>query len=326
MAISEKHASRLKTWVVTDGKVGIVNQAVGLAEAIGFPYEEKVIELAAPWRWLPAQFWPKGTLGLHSAGDTLSPPWPDIVVSCGRQSLGPARAVKSRSGNRVYHAHIQHPRMAISSFDLLVVPAHDDLSGPNVLSTQGAIHRVTKEQLNAAALKFAPMFAQLPRPLTAVLVGGNSKVHQLTAPLAHDIADRLLDFVNQTGGSLLVTPSRRTGRDNEEILRNRLRDAPSFIWDGGGENPYFGMLALADHIVVTDDSVNMVSEACFTGKPVFVVKLDGGSRKFQAFHKDFEDAGFTRPFTGTLSHWTYEPLNETARAAAFVRAAFGVAA
>lgn len=314
-----------KTWVITDGKIGIVNQAVGLAEAIGFPFEEKVIGLSLPWRWLPAAFWPPRALGIRADCDQLSPPWPDIVVSCGRQALGPARAVKALSGNKVYHAHIQHPRMATSSFDLLVVPVHDNLSGPNVVSTRGAIHRVTRAQLDAATQKFGAIFDGYKKPVTAVLIGGNSKVHRLTSSLTHDIADRLITFLQETGGSLFVTPSRRTGEENEKILRDRLRGTSAYIWDGTGENPYFGLLSLADNIIVTNDSVNMVSEACFTGKPVFVIELEGGSRKFTAFHKDFQDAGFTRPFTGSLSHWTYRPLDETARAAEHVKAAFGVA-
>jgi uncharacterized protein len=300
-------------WVVTDGKIGIVNQAVGLAEATGFPFTEKIIALRKPWRWLPANFWPSGTFGTSSEGDQLEPPWPDIVISCGRQSVGPARAVKAASG--AFHVHIQHPRMSISSFDLLVVPAHDRLAGENVVATRGAIHRVTPARLSEAATTFAPLLASLPRPLIAVLIGGGSKSHQLTPAMTEDIAARLQTFAAETGGGLAVTASRRTGAENEAILRTRLSGENVFVWDGAGENPYFGLLGLADHIVVTADSVNMVSEACRTGKPVHVIDLAGGSAKFDAFHQQFRDAGFTRPFTGTADHWSYEPLDETGRAA-----------
>src|SRR3546814_9290061 len=82
----------------------------------------------------------------------------------------------------------------------------------------------------------------------------------------------------------MSTPSRRTGRRNEEILRRGRAGLPAEIWDGDGENPYFGILALADHVVVTGDSVNMVSEAASTGKPVHVVHLQGSSAKRSEEH------------------------------------------
>jgi uncharacterized protein len=311
-------------WVVTDGKVGIVNQAVGLAEATGFPFIEKVIALRAPWRWLPANIWPPGLRGTSAEGDQLTPPWPDMVISCGRQSIGPARAIKAKSG--AFHVHIQHPRMSLLSFDLLVVPEHDCLTGDNVVATRGAIHRITPTRLAEAAKTFAPMLAGLPRPLIAVLIGGGSRAHQLTPTLTRDIAARLRTFAAETGGGLAVTASRRTGADNEAILRAQLSGDNAFVWDGEGENPYFGLLGLADHIVVTTDSVNMVSEACRTGKPVHVIDLDGGSAKFDSFHRQFRDAGFTRPFTGKADQWSYVPLDETGRAAAEIHKRFNARA
>jgi mitochondrial fission protein ELM1 len=102
-------------------------------------------------------------------------------------------------------------------------------------------------------------------------------------------------------------------------LRDKLADVPAVIWDGSGENPYFAYLGLADHIVVTADSVSMVSEACSTGKPVYVVELEGGSQKFRRFHEGLRSDGITREFTGVLANWRYAPLDDTQRAAAEVR-------
>src|SRR3546814_3624091 len=116
----------------------------------------------------------------------------------------------------------------------------------------------------------------------------------------------------------MVTPSRRTGPDNEAILRARLAGLPAEIWDGEGENPYFAYLGLADAILVTADSVNMVCEAASTGKPVYVIDLDGGSDKFRAFHDSLRAAGVTRSFAGVLESWTYPSLRETERIAAEV--------
>src|SRR6202008_277745 len=115
------------------------------------------------------------------------------------------------------------------------------------------------------------------------------------------------------GAGLLVTPSRRTGAEGERILRERLAGVPATIGDGSGENPYFAFLALADAIVVTEDSVSMVTEAASTGKPVHVARLEGGSRNFRRFHEAMAAAGVTRPFTGALEEWSYQPPDDTAR-------------
>ena len=115
------------------------------------------------------------------------------------------------------------------------------------------------------------------------------------------------------------TPSRRTGAENEAVLRKALQGSGAVIWDGTGGNPYFGYLAHADQIVATCDSVSMVSEACATGKPVYVYDLPGGSAKFRRFHEKLRDDGITRPFTGAVIDWSYEPFDETARVGQEIR-------
>ena len=113
------------------------------------------------------------------------------------------------------------------------------------------------------------------------------------------------------GAGLAVTMSRRTGPENEQAIRSALAELPAWVWDGTEDNPYFGFLGLADAIVVTEDSVSMVSEACATGKPVFLAPLDGGSEKFDRFHALLREKGMTQPFAGKLDRWAYTPLADT---------------
>jgi hypothetical protein len=303
-----------RIWAVHDGKVGIRSQVLGLAEALGRPFEEKVIALRFPWSRLPPVPWLEPAQALSRRGDALAPPWPDLFIGCGRQSAVAALAVKRASGGATILAHVQDPRFARSRFDLLVIPEHDRLRGRNVLVTRGAVHRVTAEKLRAGAAEWESRLAGVPQPRVAVLIGGNNKVFRLDHPTLERIADALAALA-RSGYGLLVTPSRRTGAEGERLLRERLADLPAFIWDGNGDNPYFGFLALADAIVVTGDSVSMASEAAATGKPVHVLHLPGGSAKFRRFHEGFERAGITRPFAGRIETWSYPPVNDTGRAA-----------
>jgi len=305
-------------WVVHDGKIGMANQVIGLAEAVGFPFTERRLDIRAPWRHLAPQLWWQPLAALGAAGDRMLPPWPDLMIACGRLTAPPALAAKRASGGRLFWAQVQDPRFARPDIDLMVVPDHDPARGDNVFVTLGAVHRVTPARLAEGARRFAPQLAGLPRPLVAVLIGGDNRVYRLAGSRFAAFVDQLVALA-RSGIGLAVTPSRRTGPEGELLLRQRLAGLPAFIWDGTGANPYFGLLGLADAVIVTADSVSMVSEAAATGKPVHVVDLDGGSAKFARFHAAMRSAGITRPFNGAIETWRYTPPDDTARAAAEIR-------
>ena len=305
-------------WVVHDGKIGMANQVIGLAEAVGFPFAEKRLAIRAPWRHLAPQLWLQPLAALGPEGDRLLPPWPDLLIGCGRLAVAPALAAKRASGNRVFWVQVQDPRFGRRDIDLMVVPEHDPARGDNVFRTLGAVHRVTAPLLVEGARRFAPLLAALPRPLVAVLIGGDNRVYRLTEARFAAFADQLAALARQ-GFGLAITPSRRTGAAAEQLLRERLAGLPAIIWDGNGDNPYFGLLGLADAVLVTADSVSMVSEAAATGKPVHIVDLDGGSAKFARFHAAMQAAGITRPFSGAIESWRYAPPDDTARAGAEIR-------
>jgi uncharacterized protein len=306
-------------WVLHDGKAGMASQAVGLAEAAGFSFIEKPLAVRFPWSRLPPHLWLWPFRAVRDAGSRLAPPWPDLVIACGRNAAAPALAIQRSSGGRSVTAQIQNPAISHDKFDLLVVPGHDRWRGPRTIVTLGAVHRVTPARLEAARCRFAPL-AAMPRPVLSVLIGGGNKTYRLTLRRLGEIADALVRLQRRDGGSLLVTTSRRTGAAGLALLRQKLAHLPAAIWDGTGENPYFAYLALADALLVTADSVSMISEAAATGKPVHVVELDGGNAKFARFHVAMRAAGITRPFCGRIESWTYPVPDDTARAGAALRA------
>jgi mitochondrial fission protein ELM1 len=201
----------------------------------------------------------------------------------------------------------------------MIVGVHDGVTGRNVQVIKGALNRITPAKLAAAASSF-PMLVALPHPRIAVLLGGPNRCYRFGADEARQLADQLKTLSAQ-GFSLMVTASRRTGTENETIIRQAL-GAGDFFWDGNGENPLFAMLALADHILVTSDSISMVSEAATTGKPVQVIHLAGGDTKFSSFHRLMESGGYTRSFTGSIEIWNNSKLNDTEDAAALVNSLF----
>ncbi len=305
-------------WAVHDGKIGMANQVLGLAEAVGYSVIEKAVALRAPWRHLVPPLWIHPMAALKPEGARLEPPWPDLLVSCGRAVIALARDVKRMSRGRTLWVHVQDPRFARRHVDLMVVPQHDSARGENVLLTVGAVHRVRPASLDAGRARFASVFSALPHPLVGVLIGGSNRVYRLTPAIAASLGRQLAALAAQ-GFGIAVTPSRRTGEAALEALMEPLRGVPHYFWDGTGENPYLGLLAHADALIVTGDSVNMVSEAASTGKPVHVVGLEGGSAKFQRFHELFRRAGIARAFTGEIERWTYQPPDDTERAAAEIR-------
>jgi len=306
-------------WVLHDGKAGMASQALGLAEATGFPFVEKCLTVRAPWAWLPPQLWLAPLSAVSDGGLELRPPWPDLVIGCGRNTAAPALAIRKASGGRTVTAQIQDPRVGRCAFDLMLVPEHDRLRGPRVLTTKGALHRVTPEKLVATQQHF-PELAELPRPILGVLIGGANRAYRLPPDRLAAIADDIVTNLKVTGGSAVITPSRRTGTEGIALLRERLAGLSAVIWDMTGENPYFAYLAVADAFLVSCDSVSMISEAAATGKPVHIIELEGGDAKFARFHQAMRDAGITRAFTGRVESWHYAPLDETARAGAALRA------
>ncbi|MBM3573552.1 MAG: hypothetical protein FJX52_14530, partial [Alphaproteobacteria bacterium] len=171
--------SGLSCWVVTDGKAGMEVQCLGLAEALGFAPIVKRVMTKGPWRWLPPQLWFNALAAQKPRADILAPPWPDVMISTGRQTVALSVAVRRASENRTFTIQIQDPKIAASRFDMVVVPAHDRLRGDNVLVTTGSIHRVTRARLDAEAAKFHDRLVRLPRPLVAVLIGGSNSHYTL---------------------------------------------------------------------------------------------------------------------------------------------------
>lgn len=328
-----------RIWVITDGRAGNESQALGLAEAVAelLPAEITVKRIQMPlvlrptwlrWLWrLGRPRWPGWPFaGLADRGRALAPPWPDLVIGAGGRSAPIAAAMRRiarERGEPLRAVQLMHPRMPASAFDLVLVPVHDDAVGSNVIRTMGALNRVTPRRLRQAAEVWQERLGFLPRPRVAVLIGGPSWSARFGRRAAAQLT-RGLKRLAEAGAGMMITPSPRTPPHLVEELRDslapHLERGSAWLWSGEGENPYFGMLGLADAVVVTEDSVSMTSEAAATGRPVLVSPIDRVSKRIARFHAVMREAGYTRPFTGELVSGSCEPLHETARVAPRVAA------
>ena len=297
-----------RIWVLADPRAGTAAQALGIAERLGRPFRTLPLEwgLAArlPLRW--------GTLaGLAPAArDGLAAPWPDVAISAGRRAASVALWL---AGHGVRVVHCMRPGFAEPRFDLLVVGRHDSPpDAPNILPILGATHRMSPARLAAAREEWGS-FGAFPGPRVALLLGGPPRAEGMAPETAFAIARQVAGFA----GSVLATGSRRTGRLAEAAVAEALAPLPHHLhrWGDGGANPYAGMLAWADAVVVTGDSVSMISEALATTVPVFVADPGGLGERHRRLHETLYAARQARTLVDAPTPFDREPLDETGRVA-----------
>ena len=314
-------------WALSDGHAGNARQASALAAALGLAdVRDVTLTARAPWRWSAPRLLPGATHAFGCDFRASLPAPPALAIGCGRQAALATRLLRA-AGSRV--VQVLDPRLDPKHWDLVVAPEHDGLAGDNVLTLVGSLHPVDDAWLARAREDF-DLFAQLPAPRTTLLLGGpTAQARYDDAALARDLgvlATRLRD----ERGSVLVTTSRRTPPAWRALVQRHLADIPGVRWfapaqgASGDDNPYPGMLAWADRIACTPDSVNMLSEACATRVPVLVLGLGGASGRLRRFHDSLVARGRVQAVDGGSGNEAIEPLRETPRIAALVRERLGL--
>ncbi|GBQ88842.1 mitochondrial fission ELM1 family protein [Asaia krungthepensis] len=296
--------------IIAEDFAGMRAQATGLVERAGLSWHFHPVRIEGVWRHIPTRFCP---VPLRASAPIELPEDTKLLVSVGGTGGAVAAALKRKTGLGL--VQIQNPRMAARHFDLIIANVHDEIQGANIVSARTALHGVTVRRLDQAREVWQSRLRISGMALLSVLIGGANGRFSFGPDQARELAHDLVRIMKSSAVNVALTPSRRTSPEALAILQESLAGHPAWIWDGQGDNPYHGLLACADAIAVTTDSVSMISEAAATAAPVWIIDLPGRSRRIASFVDTLGKEDRVRPFNGQWSPWSVTPLDDTGRAA-----------
>ena len=305
------------SWALHDGAAGHRRQVLALAEALAPSPREIELQARAPWSWLAPRRLPGSERAFGAPFQAGLGEPPALALGAGRRAALATRLLRER-GTRV--VQVLHPRIQTRHWDLVIAPEHDGQRGRNVLTMLGSLNPVDDAWLAQGRATF-PSLGELPGPRTVVLLGGPTPAVRFDRGAFEVMAAKLEHWLAMEGGSLLVIGSRRTPAKLATLARRYWADTPGRRWFGpeDGDNPYAGALGWADRLVVSPDSVNMVSEACATAAPVYVPEPERASGRVRRYLDTLLARGRIRPLGKLPEDTPAEPLRETPRIAALVK-------
>ena len=307
--------SKLKGLLLTEGMHGMVSQVEGLAKALNLDFIHEKIELNNFWKFLPPKITPTKNFVFKNEIDEYF----NVVISCGRKSVIPSIYLKNKYKSKIINIHIQDPKVSLNNFDFVVVPEHDGLTGDNVLTTKGAIHYLTKDELvlsqNYLKLKIDPK-----KKIVSFIIGGPNKYYSYDDNIMDNVFLKIKKNFIQNNYQAIIIPSMRTPKKIIEKAQNYF-DKNQIVIPNVDKKAYLSSLQLADHIVVTCDSTSMISEAAITGKPIYVAQMPTtkDNQRFKDFFKLFETLNIIKNLDTSVEDWNYQKLDEIQRVASYIK-------
>ena len=303
--------TKLKGLILTEGMHGMISQAEGLAKALDLNFFHEKIELNSFWKFIPPRFTPvKKIVFKNEIKEDF-----DIIISCGRKSVIPSIFIKKNSKKKIFNIHIQDPKISLYNFVVVVAPHLDNLSGNNVISTKGAIHYLSIQEINEnkgyLSNKIKPT-----KEVVALILGGPNKYYKFTKENIKNVFLKITENFIKKNFQLIIDPSMRTPKDiikfaNEHYGKDHL------VINEVDKKAYLSALGLSKFVVVTCDSSSMISEAAITGKPIYVADIPAtkDDYRFRKFISLFKELNIIRILDSDIENWDYERLDETNRVA-----------
>jgi len=303
--------SKLKGILLTQGMHGMISQVEGLAKALDIDYVHHTVELNNFWKLFP----PKLTPISQSVFKKINSKDFDVIISCGRKSVIPSIYLKKNSSKKVTNIHIQDPKVNLNNFSYVIAPEHDELDGGNVFSTKGAMHYLSRKEIedNSDYLKNR---LDANKEYFLLILGGPTKHYDYSDENILNILDLFDNLISKNNLQGIVIPSMRTPKNIIELCKNKL-STNSLIIDNVDKKAYLSALSLAKYVAVTCDSTSMISEAALTGKPIYVADIPAkkNDQRIKKFKELFTKLNIIKKLDNKLETWHYETLDETNRIA-----------
>ena len=210
--------------------------------------------------------------------------------------------------------------MNLSNFDFIVAPEHDSINGENVISTKGAIHYLTENEINKNKDYLNSFIKKDERKIWALVMGGPTKYYEYSKENIKGIFENLSNLNEQNNFQLIVIPSMRTPKNIIQYAKDYFGENHTVI-ETVDKKAYLSALAISEKIVVTCDSSSMISEAALTGKPIYVANISPkkNDKRFQKFRNLFRELNIIRNLGEEMEIWNYQKLDETNRVAKIIK-------
>ena len=308
---------KLKALLLTQGMHGMISQVEGMAKAINADFSHKIIRLSFPWNLVPPKFSPISSIVLKDRNYITEEETPDLVISCGRKSIIPSIFLKKKNP-KIFTIHIQDPKVSFKNFDAIIAPEHDNLNGENVFSSKGAIHYITKMEIERAKSYLVNKINS--QKVVTLILGGPNKYYNFNEFQLIEIFNKIKSNFISIGYKAIVIPSMRTPKTIIELAKKEMGSCGHVV-SSVDKQAYLSAYALADYVVVTCDSTSMISEAATSGKPIFVahMKTKRNNYRFKRFFDLFKKMGITRDLGEKIETWSYKKHNEAERIASLIK-------
>ena len=305
-----------KTLLLTEGYHGMISQVEGLAKALNADFQHKIVRLNWLWNYIPPKLSPVSRLILKDGQYITENEKFDLVISCGRKSVIPSIFIKKKN-KKIFTIHIQNPKVRFNNFDLIVAPEHDELKGENIITSKGAIHYITRLEIEKARSYLLDKIQN--EKIVSLILGGPNKYYNFSnEELTNIFGEIKSSFISQ-GYKAIIIPSMRTPKRIIDLaIKEFLTDG--LVVNSVDKQAYLSSLAIANSIVVTCDSTSMISEAATSGKPIFVAHMQPkrNNYRFKRFYKLFRELGVIKNLGEKVENWTYDSFNEAERIATII--------
>ena len=308
--------TKLKGILLTEGMHGMISQVEGLAKALDIDFTHHKVELNHFWKLIPPNLSPIS----QSVFKKINHDDFDVIISCGRKSVIPSIYLKNTANKKVFNIHIQDPKVNLNHFDFIVAPEHDAIEGENVISTKGAIHYLTQNEISENKDYLNSFIKKDERKIWALIMGGPTKYYDYSTKNMKHIFTALYKLLKKHDFQLVVIPSMRTPINTIHYAKEFFDENHTIIMDVD-KKAYLSALAISENIVVTCDSSSMISEAALTGKPIYIASIlpKKNDKRFQRFRNLFRELNITRNLGEEVENWSYPKLDETNRVANIIK-------